>query len=65
MKKYYYYNPIENELHSTDENWCPDGSGFMVEFKGDYKHYLKNKEKYSLVGTVFMQEAETLGENEI
>lgn len=56
--KYYYYTPNDNELHETEENWCPDGNGFMVIFKGDYKHYLKHKDQYSLVGQWFVQEGE-------
>lgn len=58
--KYYYYKPTTNELCETNENWCPDGDGFMVVFKGDYKDYLKNKESYSLVGTVFLKDAEVV-----
>lgn len=58
--KYYYYTPNDKELHETDQNWCPDGNGFMVVFKGDYEDYLKNKDRYSLIGTVFLKDAEVV-----
>lgn len=60
MKKYYYYNLDTKEISETKENWCPIGNGFMVDFKGDYKDYLKHKDQYSLVGATFMKEAEAI-----
>lgn len=56
--KYYYYNPFTNEMFETDEDWCPIGDGFMVEFKGDFEDYQNNKDKYSLIGNTIVKEAE-------
>lgn len=58
--KYYYFNLTTNEMFETDENWCPIGDGIMVEFKGDFEDYKKNKDKYERIGNLVIREGDTV-----
>lgn len=45
-------------MFETNENWCPIGDGIMVEFKGDFEDYQKNKNKYERIGNLVIREGD-------